>query len=60
MCPRQKGEGFMTVGQVMRRVRELDIVIETLEKPDGEIFPADIAEYLKDYQRMLLAAEVKL
>ncbi len=50
----------MTVGQVIRRIRELDETIKNLETEGAEVFCPDIAEYLKDYQRMLLQAEAKV
>lgn len=52
-----------SVNQVMRRVREVDSVIEELRKPVeamGEIDREEIADWLVDYQQMLLKAEVKL
>jgi len=64
MCPRQKGGSKMaSVNQVMRRVREVDSVVEELRKPVeamGEIGREEIADWLVDYQQMLLKAEVKL
>ena len=64
MCPRQKeGSKMASVNQVMRRVREVDSVVEELRKPledMGEIDREEVADWLVDYQQMLLRAEVKL
>ena len=52
-----------SVNQVMRRIREVDSVIEELRKPledMGEVNREEVADWLVDYQRMLLRAEVKL
>lgn len=52
-----------SVNQVMRRIREIQSVIDEFQKPVeamGEIDRDEIADWLSDYQRMLLQAEVKL
>jgi len=60
----QKGaQKVASVNQVMRRVREVDSVVEELRKPVeamGEIDREEIADWLVNYQQMLLKAEVKL
>ena len=64
MCPRKKGGSKMAnVNQVMRRIQEVESVVEELRKPleaMGEIDREEIADWLVDYQQMLLRAEVKL
>jgi len=52
-----------SVNQVMRRIREVDSVVEELRKPledMGEVNREEVADWLVDYQQMLLRAEVKL
>ena len=52
-----------SVNQVMRRIREIQYVIDEFHKPVeamNEIDREEIADWLSDYQRMLLQAEVKL
>ena len=59
----RKEQKMASVNQVMRRVREVDSVVEELRKPVeamGEIDREEIADWLVDYQQMLLKAEVKL
>jgi len=61
---KQKGaQKVASVNQVMRRIREIQSVIDEFQKPVeamGEIDRDEIADWLSDYQRMLLQAEVKL
>jgi len=52
-----------SVNQVMRRIREVDSVVEELRKPledMDEVNREQISDWLVDYQQMLLRAEVKL
>ena len=52
-----------SVNQVMRRIQEVESVVEELRKPledMGEIDREEVADWLVDYQQMLLRAEVKL
>lgn len=49
-----------SVNQVMRRVREIDSVIQDMQDPEKELDREELSGWLIDYQQMLLKAEVKL